>query len=540
MTAIRTLFEAGYYAVTASSTRYIILDRFQNINVAVLDNFAALFSALRIKKINHLPLDSLINACVVFALAKEIGLQPGLFAEGDTAILTHCRFRISRDIMVEDHELLIQELINGWQVIATNPLLKKYVQLGEYLCAEDNRYACTFSPVGGFALFIQDYFTGCMRAFMQDAPDELPLMMQFCNVLYGNVLGIGFHHNQFFCRELFLQQTSAILPEMGEHRAKLEQFIAQEKKRYEEFRACCFTAIVGWTKIELMDIEEFPDAANAIEDLLQRKAFISEDQDLRFQLVDLNQQLMITSAKENRLIGSCHFAGTQWTLKQQHALVCEAIHYAVIDYAKEYVFKPQRARPLKGLPLYYLAGQGDASEAILLEKLLEDAQTAALKPFEWYAILQNAKSEILIEFLQQMIAKRSSEEEIAETINSLSYFLPSSSLPTSSRLMPSSSLPTSSRLMTSLSWMSSSLLMRSVQTQHPLLCRPMQIGEPITHQYRRLGQMIKGSPPKSKMGGFTLSPSHATSSSSTDGDELADTLHEALNLQEGNSGCLLM
>lgn len=539
MTAIRTLFEAGYYAVTASSTRYIILDRFQNINVAVLDDFAALFSALRIKKINHLPLDSLINACVVFALAKEIGLQPGLFAEGDTAILTHCRFRISRNIMVEDHEMLIQELINGWQTIATNPLVKKYVQLGEYLCAEGNRYACTFSPVGGFGLFIQDYFTGCMRAFMQDAPDELPLMMQFCNVLHGNALGVGFHHNQFFCRELFLQQTSGILAEMGEHRAKLEQFIAQEKKRYEAFRVCCFTTIVGWTKIELMDIEEFPEAANAIEDLLQRKALISGDHELRFQLADLNQQLTITSAKENRLIDSCHFAGTQWTLKQQHALVCEAIHYAVIDYAKEYVFKPQRARPLKGLPLYYLAGQGVESEAILLEKLFDEAQAATLKPFEWYAILQNAKGEILIEFLQQMIAKRSSDEEIAETINSLSHFLPSLSLPTSSSLPTNSRLMTSSSLPTSSSLMSSSLLIRRAPTQHPLLCRPMQMVEPITHQYRRLSQMVKGSPPKSKMGSFMLPPSHAASSTSTEVNELADTLNETLNLQE-RSDCLLM
>lgn len=501
MTAIRTMFEAGYYAVTTSSTRYLILDRFQQINIANIDDFSLLFKHLRIEQRKYFPVESLINACIVFALAKEIGLQPGLFAEGDAAIVAHCRSRISSDVMVEDHDLLMQELIQGWQTIATSELAKKYVKLGEFLCAEEDKSACLFLPVGGFSLFVQDYFTGCMRAFIKDGVSELPLMMQFCSLVHANVLGVGFHHNRFFHTELFLAQGALILPEMGEYRERLATFIAQEKARYEAFRVCCFTEVVGWAKIELCEIEEFEDAAAAvaIAELLQGKSFTNSEPDLIAQLKDLRQQLAMTSEDKNLLLRSCHFSGTKWKLEEQHALVREAIHYAVIDYAKQYVFKPHGKRPLQELPLYCLAGQGVVAEERLLTQLLEGVQVETLKPFEWYAILQNAKNEALIEFTQQTIMRFSTLEERVAMRGGLYYLL---------SLSARAAMPPIPRV-----------------SQAPLAM-------PITYQYRRLQQVVRGSPlPRS---------SAASSSSQTEADDLANSLQETLNLQERNSGCVLM
>ncbi|HRE33422.1 MAG TPA: hypothetical protein PLD88_15730, partial [Candidatus Berkiella sp.] len=105
----------------------------------------------------YFSIETLIKANIIFSLARELGLQPGMFVDGDKAILDHCRARIAGNVLEADKELLLQELIDAWHEMANHPLLKKYIRLGEFMSV-DNVDGCLLAPIGGYELFVNDFY----------------------------------------------------------------------------------------------------------------------------------------------------------------------------------------------------------------------------------------------------------------------------------------------------------------------------------------------------------------------------------------------
>ncbi|MGE3318371.1 MAG: hypothetical protein AB7I18_03655 [Candidatus Berkiella sp.] len=409
MTAVRTRFEAGYYAVTstASLQKILVLNRFRQITVAYVDDFMPLFQAMRIDPEKTIPIETLINSCILHRMAEDLGLQPGLFTLGDEAILEHCKASISNDVLPDDKALLIKELKNSWQIIATHPLLKKYIQLGEDLDV-DNQRDCLLAPMAGFELFVLDYFTGCIRAYVYEEIEQFELLKQWTYLLFCTLQGKGLFANRFFKMEIFLEKTNQILAETGQRQAQVQKFLQRTKQDHETFKSTWFVAITGWVKIELDDIENESDASEALMRLLENSPAVSETD---LQLNDLRAQYIVADDVENPLMKSCDFTGVQIKqIRDLNRLMKETIVYAIHDYAKTNGVTLY-ATQVASLPMYRLAGRSVSEEEQLIQFMLGDENSKALRAFELYVIARKARNHTLRDIAEQTITRRAKEEE---------------------------------------------------------------------------------------------------------------------------------
>lgn len=407
MTAVRTQFEAGCYAVTASSQNILILNRFKQITVAKLDDFTPLFDALSIDVEKRVPVEVLINACIVYSLADDLGLSPGIFAEGDKAILEHCRTNISQEVIPTDRELVLQELKTAWQQIATHPLLKKYIQLGEYM-GVDNQANCQFAPMGGFEIFVLDYFTGVIKAYVNSGANQFELLKQWVYLVFSVLHGDGFIANRFIATDLFFKKTEAILVEAGQRKAEVEALLQKAKKEQEIYQSTWFVDITGWAKIELLDIEDLADAGEILTNLLERLPQPPND-DMEDQLKDLRAQFNVADDKVNKLMLSCRFPDVDTRVVELNHLMKEVIVFAIYSYAKD---NDIMLYPASGpLPPYRLAGLSKRHEQQLMEYMLDEENGSKMQAFELFSIMRKAKDETLRDIARQTIARRAKAEE---------------------------------------------------------------------------------------------------------------------------------
>ncbi len=500
MTAVRTKFEAGCYAVTASSQKILILDRFRKITVASVDNFKPLFDAMGVATEKDIEIEHLNNACILYAMAAEVSVELGLFADGDKAVIAFCRSQISDEVNSEDADLLLHELSTSWQYIAKHPLLAKYVQLGEFL--KSDSLGCQFYPLGAFELFVHDYFTGCVRAFIKSGADELALLKEWTNLIFSSLHGIGLCQNRFLKTEFFLAKIQKVLDETGPHRAEVEAFARRTKQEYDTFKSMWFVHVRDWANIELEDIESFQEAGASLTELLENKQSTAQNEELEFQLIELRKQLMLSDDAENPLVRSRDFSKLSGDVRALNILVKEVIVYTIVTYAFRngiVLYAPQVIAPL---PAYRLAGKNAAAEDALIAQLLAPEESSKFLPFELYAIAKNARSELLREIVNQVVNSRARHEELFSLTNAFNGLA----------VTPLSSL----------------VIMQATGMRSTFM----------THQYRRLQGVLVG---KQSQARLTLMkdvyPAKAASSVNPDedapiGENPKDTLHEALNLQK--------
>lgn len=506
MTAVRTKFEAGCYAVTTSSQRILVLDRFKKITVASVDNFKPLLDSIGIAPEKDIDIEHLNNACILYAMASEISVELGMFVDGDKAVIAYCRSQLSDDINPEDADVLLQELSASWHYIAKHPLLVKYVQLGEYL--KSDSMECQFTPLGAFELFVHDYFTGCVRGFIKSGSSELALLKEWTNLIFSSLHGIGLYPNRFLKTELFLAKIQKVLDETGPHRTEVEAFALKTKQEHETFKAMWFIHIRDWANIELEDIENFEHAGLSLTDLLENKQSTAQDEELEFQLAELRNQLQLPEDVQNPLTRSSDFTKLSADVVMLNKLVKEVIAYTIVTYAFRHgiiLYSPQILEPL---PAYRLAGKSNAAEKELIRQLLMPDDDLKLLPFELYAIAKNARSEVLKDIVNQIIHSRAKFEEMFSLTHAFTAL--------------------------SMSSVSSFAFVQATRLQRAS----------VTHQYRRLQGALIGRPPRP---GFSILrdayPAEASSSVADDdaptGENPKDALHEALNLQRPG-GCTIL
>lgn len=510
MTAVRTKFEAGYYAVTTSSQKMIILDRFKKITVASVDNFKPLIDAMGVAPEKDIDIEHLNNASILYAMAAKRQIELGLFADGDKAVIEYCRSQISDDVNPEDVELLLQELTTSWQYIAKHPLLAKYVQLGEYL--KSDGIGCQFSPLGAFELFVHDYFTGCVRAFIKSGTSELTLLKEWTNLIFSSLHGMGFCHNRFLKTEFFLTKVKQVLVETGPHRAQVEAFTLRTKHEHDTFKSMWFVDIRDWAKYELEDIEKQEGAGVALSEMLESKPYTINNEDLKFQLTELQKQLELPLNVVNPFMKTSDLCMVSQDVVTQNKLIKEVISYAIVTYAFEYGITLYPQQVTLPEPSYLLAGKGDAAEAELVKLMLNEDESVKFLPFELYAIARNARSEVLKEIVNQVVKNRARFEAIFSLSNAFGAL--------------------------SVSSISSLAVANATGIR----------GAPVTHQYRRLEGVLVGKQPGGGLFMFQNVQSPDQPKQVNEGSNEAegqpkenpkDALHEAFNLQKPGS-CVII
>lgn len=508
MTAVRTKFEAGCYAVTASSQKMIILDRFKKITVASVDNFKPLFDAMTIAPEKDINIEHLSNASILYAMGSELGIELGMFADGDKAVIAFCRSQISDEINPEDIDILLQELSASWQYIAKHPLLIKYIQLGEYMSSDG--IDCQFSPLGAFELFVHDYFTGCVRAFIKSGANELVLLKEWVNLIFSALHGMGMCNNRFLKTEFFLTKVKQILDETGPHRAQVEAFALKTKQGNDIFKSMWFVNIRDYAKFELEDIETLEDASVSLTELLENIPCTTNQSESELQLTELRKQFMAPLDALNPLMKTCDFSAVSSDIVELNKLIKEVIVYAIVTYALENDIRLYPQLTPMPLPAYRLAGKDEAAEEELIKQLLgQDANTVFL-PFELYAITKKARSQVLKDIVNQVINARAKYEEIFSLTNILGNLSIAS--------------------VTSLAIMNTTRL-RSLA---------------VTHQYRRLQGVLVGKRPSGRSMLLQAVQSQEQPKQVNSDEEEApanenpkDALHETLNLQKPASCTLL-
>ncbi len=489
MTAVRTRVQAGCFAVTASSQKILILNRFKKITVASVDQFIPLFEAMNIDPEKDIGTSHLINACILYAMSKELGVSPGMFAAGDRALIEFCRSQISEEIEPDDHDLLIQELISSWKLIGAHSLLKKYLKLDEFLQTEGPD--CQLTPMGAFELFVHDYFAGCIRAFFNNRARSLDLLKEWTYLIFSNLHGVGLWQNRFLKSELFLEKITKILSETGNRREQIEAFLVNVKKEHEMFNAMWFVTVRDWTLVELDEIEKLPGADVGLTDLLEEQPSTGLCEELEEQLVELRvQRLWSSETVLCPLVSRCDFGQFSHDVLTSNKLMKEVMVYAIYSYAKLHNITLYPAILIKPFPLYRLSGRGILAEEELMRALLVEGNLFSFASFELFAILSNAQSIALKECVQQVIQTRAQQEAFLNQVHrfgqmsmGLNAFWPAT------RLLPS----------------------------------------PLTFQFRHLNSLINV--PQSSAAAAAVPVEDSVSE-----ENLADALHEALDLEK-QGGC---
>lgn len=407
MTAVRVR-EAGCYAVTTSSQQILILNRFKKITVASVDNFKPLFDAMRMDPDKEISVEHLNNANIVYALSAELGIEPGIFVEGDKTLLDFFHRQISEDVNAEDRDQLIKELIDSWNVVAAHPLLKKYIQLGEYLRSEGS--ACVFSPMSAFELFVHDYFAGCIRGFVNNGSNEFELLKEWTHLVFSTLHGFGLSPNRYLKTELFLNKVNKILVETGNNRAQVKTFIAKIVQEHDMFNASWFVAIRDWAKFELQDVEQTDGAGEALTALLEGLP-VSHDE-LKEHLADLIAQFTVVDTSSNALMNSCSITKVSEDIVVINKLMKEVIAYAVVSYSLAEGITLYAVPLVAPFPRYRQAGRNAACEEDLVNHLLLDENSTQFLPYELYAIEKKARSKVLKEVVQGIVEKRAKQEEV--------------------------------------------------------------------------------------------------------------------------------
>lgn len=495
MTAVRTRVQAGCFAVTASSQPILILNRFKQITVAIVDDFSPLFTEMNIAPEKDIGTAHLVNACIIYAFSNELGIPPGMFVTGDKALIDFIRSRISDDVEPADHEILIKELIDSWQLLVKHDLLKKYLKLDEFLQTEGPD--CQFTPIGAFELFVHDYFAGCVRAFFYNSATLLDPLKEWTHLIFSNLHGVGLRDNRFLKAELFYEKVTKVLTETGNRREQVEAFLVRVKKEHDMFNAMWIIAVKGWVNIELDDIETLAGADIGLTDLLEDRTSLELSEDLDQQLTELRTQLSWPLTVICPLVKHCDLSHVSNDVSIINKVMKEVMVYAICSYAKTKNIELYPIALTMPFPLYRLAGKGALAEEQLMKELLVEGNMLNFAPFELFAIANKARGSLLQDCIVQVIRTRAQQEQFFCTLHHMNHL--------------------------------------SISAFSVIQAARLETPSAITYQYRRLNNLVKGSP---------LAPSHLVRevqeapSFDPEQENPADAISETLNLQK-SGGCVI-
>lgn len=398
MTRVRTRILPKSYAKTETNhQRILMLDGYGQINVILIDNLDHFVDSLELRKHKQLAVEDILNANLVYSLAMQLNLNPGIYKEADDVIFAYIQSHISDDVVEEDKALLMQELKESWRRIHDHPLARRYIPLGDYQRIDRFLTEPPFAGFGGFAIFIQDYLSSLTLVCLQShrmMPEPFCLLL---DLVYSSFHGLNFYANPFGRQEHVIE----CLKWRGQHEPS--EVLMRAKTHCEEAlrrsKGTWFDRVRGAVQIYLQEVEiDFPAKAGlAIVKLLHLSEALSDDEALNAQL----NQLLPFLRQETRALESFMRSVQFIEVKNEEALTIsaeqselfvQAVRYGVIDYANRQgiMLKPQRE-----VPIIFWAAKGLAHEEKILTFLQEGENRFSLKNYELEALCKYAQHEVV-------------------------------------------------------------------------------------------------------------------------------------------------
>ncbi len=174
-----------------------MLDGYGQINVLIVDNLDECLDGLQIRKNKQLSVSDIVNANIVYSLAKQLNLDPGIYREADNLIYQYIESHISPNIRPEDIPQVMSELKASWARLHQHALAKRYIPVSDYQSVDRFISQPPFAGFGGYELFIKDYLYGLTRLCL-DRKDELsPTFCVLMDVVYRSLQGLNYTRNCF-------------------------------------------------------------------------------------------------------------------------------------------------------------------------------------------------------------------------------------------------------------------------------------------------------------------------------------------------------
>ncbi len=404
MTKVRAL-KTKKYAKTDDIQPLLTLDAYGQINVIVVDNLDHCLDSLKLRKNKQLKVADIINANIVFSLARQLNLDIGIYREADAVIWDYIKSNISHNIIPDDIELLMQELKESWQRLHQHPLAKRYIPLANYQPIDYFLTQPPFAGFGGYDLFIKDYLYELSRVCF-DQYGQIP--SGFCviiDLLYRSLYGLNYFPNTFLQQEnviacLKWHKEPQANPSLLRHSVDLQA-------AFDKLKAQWFVIVLGTVKLDLdeFEIDHPREAGVALARLIDEGTCVSEDEDVKQQLFSLLQYLSTNSEPLQTFMKSSRFDETLYSKDQGIEIFQDAIRYAIAYYAKLRCFM---LKPFMAVPIYFWAGKGLNHEEKLVAHLEDTNNRQLLKDFEIKALSKYSEHKIVQAYIETEMARRQS------------------------------------------------------------------------------------------------------------------------------------
>ncbi len=429
MTQVRTRCRPKSYAKTEDTTPILLLDGLGQINVILIDNPTIILNSLKISENKQLLVGDLINASLVYGLASQLNLEPGVFSESDDLIIDYLSKHISPNIIEEDKTRVIDELKASWARLHAHPLAKGYIALSEPHDLDRFRIMAPFAVFSGFEIFIRDYLYSASRRSIEMQGTLSPSFCLLIDMVYRSLRGLNFIKNHFLQEENIIAVLGAsceVEPyePLVVHRRQREKNLKEiketplEKVHPDDLEVTNWLdTLIGFVGIELEDLErDFPlEAGFALAQLIETGSFHSDTEELNQQLSDLKKYLSKDSDSLANLMSSVKFDSSKWPKDKALALFRDAICYAMNHYAK---IKGILLKLPREVPFYFWAGKGIVFEQqSVIPGLSEKVKT--LKNYELRALYKNSQHVLVQEVVNE---ERKCRDELSGLVNALAGF----------------------------------------------------------------------------------------------------------------------
>lgn len=407
---------------TQQKKQLFLIDHFGYINSFLIDDFEPMLRSFHISRALLPLISDLIQAHIVFALSEKIGLKPGLFLEGDKAIIENLKNHISDMIEDEVHDEIVAKLIESWNNVATHPLAEHYQRLSQHAQSSGSESDIRIVSFEHYHFFMKNIFAGVLNLWSTLDQDSMRFYMNFTELWFSTVECRSYRRNDFFNYDLLLRELVSYQKTVHEEKQQwLDKRIQAVKLARNQVQEGCLTHVKGWIELWLVDLEKkfsVADLGVALVNILKKRSRISNNFALNKELAEIYRFNMDPQGRNAGLIKFIFSAEKRAEMGEQEILrlITEAIEFTIIAYAMgheiniyEVVFPlPESLRCL------------NLAEDLVVQKLLDKEYN---EPYQLYALYQTTESSLVKATIEDMLSSSRSHGAYSSIMSPISLSL---------------------------------------------------------------------------------------------------------------------
>lgn len=391
---------------TDQKKQLFLIDHFGYINSFLIDDFDVMLRTLKLSPA-LLPLASdLIHANIVFGFSEKIGLKPGLFLDGDKAIIENLKNHISDMIDDEVHDEVVAKLVESWNNVASHSLAAHYQRL-----SKQSRYSAIdgkvlLLPFDNYHFFMKSIFAGILNLWAAPNENMMRFYLNFTEAWFSAVECRAYRRNVFFNYDLLIRELISYQKTVDEEKHQwLEERIQAVKVMRNQAQEGCLTHVKGLIEMWLVDLEKKfapEELGAALVNILKKRSRISNNFALNKELSEIYRFNIDPHGRNAGFIKFIFTAEKREEMGEQEILriISEAIEFTIIAYATDHkiniyevVFPLPTSLQCLNLP-----------EEELVQKLLDKECS---EPHQLYALYQTTASPLIRTMIEEIVSSRS-------------------------------------------------------------------------------------------------------------------------------------